>query len=139
VAAGDSRVGALQLSLNLCDRDGAAIAADAAARGVGVIVKRSLLGLPWRRSEPPADPPHAEYFRRFQRFAAEYGGADWQDLALRFAAFADGVACCIVGGVNLAHVSSNVESIARGPLAADTRAALANAYCAADDGWHGIV
>lgn len=132
-------VQAIQLSINLCDQAGMPVARRAADLGLGVLIKRSLLGLPWRCSTAPEDPPHAEYFRRFARLRESFACDDWQMLALRFAAFAPGVACCIVGGTNLEHIRSNLATAARGPLSCGELAAVAAAYGRADDGWRGIV
>jgi aryl-alcohol dehydrogenase-like predicted oxidoreductase len=138
-ALDSGQVQSVQVSLSLCDRAGESSIARAAARGVGVLVKRSLFGLPWRATQEPTDPPHAEYYRRFAKLRLRWEAADWQQAALRFATFAPGVACCIVGGTHLQHLRGNLATIGRGPLEAAELAAFDAAYRQVDDHWQGVV
>jgi aryl-alcohol dehydrogenase-like predicted oxidoreductase len=133
------QVQSVQLSLSLCDRAGESSIAVASSRGAGVLVKRSLFGLPWRAAQAPTDPPHAEYFRRYSKLRAYWEPADWQQTALRFSTFATGVACCIVGGINLQHLRSNLAAVARGPLSVTELEEFAAAYQRADEDWQGVV
>ncbi|MCK7578813.1 MAG: hypothetical protein MZV65_25840 [Chromatiales bacterium] len=59
--------GSVQASVNLCDQQALRAFREAHACGLGTIAKRPLAGQPWRATEPPADPVHGEYWRRFAR------------------------------------------------------------------------
>ena len=127
--------------MNLCDQQALPLLQAARSRGVGTIAKRSFAGRPWQ-GDFSGDPVHDEYRRRFAAFRARLTQEvdDWEDLALRFAAFAPGVDCVIVGGSNAANVDRNVAAVARGPLMLHTRSALASAWNAAGGGhWQGLV
>jgi aryl-alcohol dehydrogenase-like predicted oxidoreductase len=126
----------VQASVNFLDQ--AALhgtLAGAAARGVGVLAKRPLATAPWTgRAEP-------EYLRRFRMLQPETGelGADWSALAIRFAAFAPGVHCCLVGTRSLAHLKAAVAALRHGPLEASLVARLGAAYRRLGSGWQGVV
>jgi aryl-alcohol dehydrogenase-like predicted oxidoreductase len=51
-----------------------------------------------------------------------------QDLAIRFAAFAPGVSCALVGTRSLDHLRDNAESIGRGPLPESAVAAIRSGF-----------
>jgi aryl-alcohol dehydrogenase-like predicted oxidoreductase len=138
-AVADGRVGGVQVSLNLCDQGARALVAAARARGLGVLVKRPLAGLPWLSGGPPTDPAHGEYWRRFQLLRPALAAGDPTALALRFAAFVPGVDACLVGGTQLAHVAANLGALAAGPLAAEERAALEAAWRRHGAAWRGVI
>jgi aryl-alcohol dehydrogenase-like predicted oxidoreductase len=134
--------GAVQTSVNLCESGAEAHARAARARGFGVLAKRPLAGLPWRDATSPADPPHAEYWRRFAAVRdalGERGPDEWADLALRWASYADGVDACLVGGTNLAHLRANVAMVERGPLHEHERAAVRALHARFADAWPGVI
>ena len=133
--------GSVQASVNLCDQRALPWLRESRAAGVGTIAKRSLAGHPWAAVHVPEDPPHAEYYRRFQQLRARLPdfGASWPEVALRFAACEDGVDCVIVGGLNARHVERNVAAVARGPLEAGLRDALHDAFDRLGADWRGIV
>lgn len=130
-----------QASVNLCDQQALPRLRAARAAGIGTLAKRSLAGHPWAAADEPADPPHAEYHRRFRRLRTLLPdcGDDWPATALRFVAFAEGVDCVIVGGTNARHVERNVAAVARGPLEAGLRDALHDAFTRLGADWRGIV
>jgi hypothetical protein len=85
---------------------------------------------------------HDEYRRRFVALRARLSleVEDWEELALRFAAFSPGVDCVIVGGVDAANVDRNVATVARGPLMLHVRSAVTAAWDAAGGPhWPGLV
>lgn len=133
--------GAVQASVNLCDQQALPWLRAARAAGIGTLAKRSFAGHPWAAADEPADPPHAEYHRRFRRLRPLLPdpGDDWPAAALRFVACADGVDCVIVGGTNARHVERNVAAVARGPLEAGLREALHDAFARLGADWRGIV
>ena len=131
----------LQASVSLCDQQALPLLAAARSHGVGTLAKRSLAGRPWQGAAN-GDPVHDEYRRRFTklRAALPLEVDDWDDFALRFTAFAPGVDCVIVGGIDTANVDRNVAAIGRGPLMLHARSAVAAAWDAAGGThWQGLV
>lgn len=130
----------LQASVNLCDQQALPVLRAARARGIGTIAKRSLAGRPWQGSAG-GDPVHDEYRRRFEslRPALPFAVDDWEGFALRFAAYAPGVDCVIVGGTTVANVDRNVDTVGLGPLKLAERSAIADAYATLGQQWEGLV
>ncbi|HEX6571292.1 MAG TPA: aldo/keto reductase [Steroidobacteraceae bacterium] len=138
--AEDAVLQGLQASVNLCDQQALPLLQDARARGVGTIAKRSLAGRPWQGAST-GDAVHDEYRRRFEawRPALALQIDDWDAFALRFAAFAPGVDCVIVGGTDVAKVDRNVATVRRGPLKLEERLAVGTAWEAVGRHWEGLV
>ena len=130
--------GAVQLSVNVCESHALARACAAREHRLGVLAKRPLAGLPWRSEAPPDDPPHAEYWRRFQSLRV-IAPVDWAEVGLRYAAHAPGVDACLVGGTRLDHLRRNVEAVGRGPLPPAALEAVAAVHRAAGAGWRGVI
>ena len=133
--------GGVQASVNLCDQQALPILAEARACGIGTIAKRPLAGQPWRSDQPPADAVHAEYWRRFAGLRAEPGftADDWEAVALRFAAYAPGVDCVIVGGTDPRHLERNVTAVQAGPLEPGQQQAVRAAFARHGAHWQGLV
>ena len=133
--------GGVQASVNLCDQQALPILAEARACGLGTIAKRPLAGQPWRPDGPPPDAVHAEYWRRFAQLCDEPGVAadDWEALALRFAAYAPGVDCVIVGGTDPGHLERNVTAVRAGPLEPGQQEAVRAAFARHGAHWQGLV
>jgi aryl-alcohol dehydrogenase-like predicted oxidoreductase len=133
--------GSIQASVSLCDQQALPVLQRARAGGAGTIAKRSLAGRPWNAPTAPDDPVHREYHRRFAALRNELGiePADWDELALRFAAYADGVDCVIVGGTNVRHLQQNLDAVANGPLEAGLGAAIRDAFARQGADWRGLV
>jgi aryl-alcohol dehydrogenase-like predicted oxidoreductase len=133
--------GSVMASVNLCDQQALRPLAEARACGLGTIAKRPLAGQPWRRDQPPDDAAHAEYWHRFRQLRGELGFVpdDWEALALRFAAYAPGVDCVIVGGADPRHLERNQAAVSAGPLEQSQRDALRAAYGRVGAAWQGIV
>jgi aryl-alcohol dehydrogenase-like predicted oxidoreductase len=110
--------GAVQASLNLCDQQAWRVLGEAHACGLGTLAKRPLGGQPWRATVPPEDEVHADYWHRYAALRPGLGfdTDDWEALALRFAAWAPGVDCVIVGGTDSGHLERNAAAVAAGPL-----------------------
>lgn len=140
LAVRSGRFGAVECSVNLCDQRGLdGILPAAAARGLGVIAKRPLANAPWRHADRPVGQYVETYWERWQAMRLEPAGLSWDELALRFSAYAPGVDCCIVGTRDVAHLRRNVELAARGPLPAELVEALRAAFRAQDRGWEGQI
>ncbi len=137
-AAQSGRFGVMQCSVNVWDQDALRLTPTWSARGVGVLGKRPLAGLPWREVGQ-RDAAHTEYRRRFEATCCDAAAADWTDVAIRFAAFTPGVSACLVGGTRVAHVEQNIRSLSRGPLEATTRERFERAFARAGAGWRGMV
>ena len=130
----------VQASVNLCDQQALPLLQDARADGVGTIAKRSLAGRPWQGAYT-GDAVHDEYRRRFEalRRAMALEIDDWDAFALRFAAFAPGVDCVIVGGTDVANVDRNIATVRRGPLKLHEALAVGEAWEAVGRHWEGLV
>jgi aryl-alcohol dehydrogenase-like predicted oxidoreductase len=111
----------------------------AGERGLGVIAKRPAANAPWRYTERPAGEDVALYWERWRTLDIDPGPFDWTELALRFAAYQDGVHCAIVGTSRLEHLRQNVEQVEKGPLPTETVAALRAAFRAHGAGWEGQI
>jgi aryl-alcohol dehydrogenase-like predicted oxidoreductase len=116
-AARHGPFGSIQTSINVCEQ--AALRgtlARAHARGLGVIAKRPLANGFWRHAERPHGVYGETYWARWQEMDVDTGGMPLDELAVRFAAWQDGVSCCIAGTASPAHLRHNAELVARGPL-----------------------
>jgi aryl-alcohol dehydrogenase-like predicted oxidoreductase len=133
--------GSFQASVNPCDQQALPVLQRARANGAGTIAKRSLAGRPWTSAVAPADPVHGEYHRRFAALRAGLAVApdDWDDAALRFAAYEEGVDCVIVGGTNVQHLQRNLAAVSRGPLEPGLLAAIRDTYVRLGADWRGLV
>jgi aryl-alcohol dehydrogenase-like predicted oxidoreductase len=133
--------GAVQASVNLCDQQALRVLGEAGACGMGTIAKRPLAGQAWRAAVPPDDDVHADYWRRFAVLRTEFGfdSGDWESLALRFAAWAPGVDCAIVGGTDPRHLERNAAAVAAGPLDPSRVAAIRAAFARVGRQWQGRV
>jgi aryl-alcohol dehydrogenase-like predicted oxidoreductase len=136
-AVAQEGIGAIQLSVNLCDQrslDGVIPAAR--AMGKGVLAKRPLATAPWQGAG--AQPVYAE---RFELIAPELPGqvADWAELALRFSLFAPGVDACIVGTRRLPHLEAALHAASQGPLPSEWNASLGSTFRRLGAGWTGLV
>ncbi|MEM8557774.1 MAG: aldo/keto reductase [Bacteroidota bacterium] len=131
--------GSLQTSLNVFDqRDIDGLIAEARTRGRGVIAKRPVGNAPWRFAERP-DGHYAEvYWDRMRTMGLDFG-EEWQDVALRFAAYHTGAHACIVGTTNVAHLQQNVEVVARGPLPDGLVAEIRASFAPHAGSWSGQV
>jgi aryl-alcohol dehydrogenase-like predicted oxidoreductase len=132
--------GSVEASVNLVDQR--AIERDLPAareRGLGVIAKRPAANAPWRFAERPAAGDVALYWERWRALGLDPGPYDWTELALRFAAYQDGVGCAIVGTSRLEHLRRNVEQIEKGPLPVATAEAIRASFRAGGAGWAGQI
>lgn len=142
-AAEHPEIEVLQLSLNLADqRNIDLVLPCAAARGLGVMVKRPLANAAWlARAERRGI--YADYGQPYEdRLKAMgldpaalgiEGPADraWPELALRFVLSFPQVTSAIVGSTNPARVEQNAAAAAKGPLPAATIAAIRSAFASA--------
>lgn len=107
--------------------------------GIAVLAKRTLGGAPWRGATDLA-PPEAELHRRYQAMASLLPVAEeMADTALRFAAYAPGVTCVLVGGTRIDHLARNVAAVERGPLADSMLARIDEAWARCGTGWDSVI
>lgn len=137
-ALSGGRFHVLEASVNLCDQR---VLDEVAPRlhGVGLIAKRPLANAPWRFRARPAGHYAEVYWERLGAMHLSRGDYAWDELALRFAAFAPGVSTAIAGTASIENLSRNVELINRGPLPAEVVHGVRAAFRAADAGWVGQV
>ncbi len=138
-AIASGRVETVQLSVNVCDQLSLAWLAKRRAEGLGTIAKRPLAERPWSRALASGDPAAREYWQRFRIMFGDDSDPVWQGRALRFAAFAPGVDCCLVGSTRAENIDRNLRELEAGPLPEDERAAIAAAFAGKNDDWRGVV
>jgi aryl-alcohol dehydrogenase-like predicted oxidoreductase len=139
-AVDSGRCGGVECSVNLFDQGSLAETLPrAAAQGLGVIAKRPLGNAPWRFTQRPAGDYAEAYWERLQALALDTAGLHWDELALRFVAFQPGVSCAIAGTASVHHLRHNAALVARGPLAAETMAAIRRRFAEVGGGWRGEV
>ena len=86
---------------------------------LGVIAKRPLANAPWRFQERPVGDYAELYWERLRELALDPAGLAWDELALRFTAYAPGVHSSITGTASLEHLLRNIAILERGPLPRD--------------------
>ncbi len=139
-AVGSTAFGAVQCSVNLFDQHALRESVPrAAAHGMGVVAKRPLGNAPWRFAERPAGHDAEVTWGRMHALALNPAPLAWDELALRFAAFAPGVACAVVGTTSLGHLRDAAAHVAKGALTEGVTAGIAARYAAVGAEWPGRV
>ena len=139
-AIDSGRFGSVQTSVSVCDQFNLTQhLPQAQTRNVGVIAKRPLAGAIWRFVDRPADYAEGLYWDRFRAMGLDPQGLEWDELALRFSAFAPGVASAIVGTRKPANFQRNLDIVNRGPLDEATQALITRTFSACDDDWSSII
>lgn len=134
------RFGSLQTSVNFCDQRGITqyltLAKEA---GMGVIAKRPIANAPWRHVTPPVGHYSEEYWHRWKKMNPDPHGLPWDELALRFTAFAPGVDTCILGTSSARHLKTGLEAIDKGALPLDLNNYLSDIFKSNDSNWNGLI
>lgn len=139
-AVASGRFEVVECSVSPFDRGSlAGAAADAAARGIGVLAKRPLANGAWRFDAPPEAPDVRTYWDRARALGLDPSPLSWPELCARFAAFAAGVSSALVGTTSLAHLAEAVSAVQRGPLEEDVRSRLDDAWNLHASGWPGVI
>ena len=139
-AIDSGRFGSVQTSVSVCDQANLRQHLRVAqAHNVGVIAKRPLAGAVWRFAKRSDDFAEGQYWDRFQAMGIDPAGLDWAELALRFAAFAPGVASAIVGTKTPENFLRNVAIVAQGPLPASQQAGITAAFASHNQGWASLI
>jgi len=140
VAMESGMVESVQASVSLFDQSNLRLRLTFARdNGIPVLAKRTLGGAPWR-SAPDLAPPEAELHRRYQAMAAFLPPPEeMADTVLRFAAYASGVTCVLVGGTRIDHLRSNIAAVERGPLSDSMLARIDEAWLRSGTGWDSVI
>jgi aryl-alcohol dehydrogenase-like predicted oxidoreductase len=134
----------IETSVNLFDQRGIhSILPKAHEMGIGVIAKRPLGNAPWRYSERPVGNYCEQYWERMTAMQSHTivheSGLAWDNLALRFAAFSQGVHTAIVGTSNTANLQKNVDIVNHGALPDTIVARFHETFRKHDTNWIGQV
>jgi aryl-alcohol dehydrogenase-like predicted oxidoreductase len=127
----------VECSVNLVDQEALELASTIHERGLGVLAKRSLAGAPW-------EDPSSTYRERWQRWSTSpFEGLPWDEVALRFAAYAPVVSAALFGTRRVARVVSAVEAVRRGPLPDDVVREITSRFTAHAEldraAWAGVI
>ncbi len=138
-AVESSAFGSIQTSINLTDqRNLDTILPAAKEKGMGVIAKRPLANIPWKYTERPYGKYCEEYWHRWKTMNLDFG-MDWNEVALRFAAYTFGIDSIIAGSSNVDHIKSNLEMLNKGPLPNNIFNQIRESFKAHDNNWLGQV
>ncbi len=133
--------GAVQASVSVCDQgslDGPL--ARAAARGLGVLAKRSLANAAWSGAPPtPGDAAAAAYRERWSALSLADLGLEPAELALRFTAFAPGVSSALAGTRTPERLRTLAAIVRKGPLADEIVAEVRRRWRERGAGWPGMI
>jgi aryl-alcohol dehydrogenase-like predicted oxidoreductase len=139
-AVATGKFGSIQCSVNLCDQRNLDDAVKRAhEKELGVIAKRPAANAPWRFSEQPHGHYCEQYWLRWKAMNIDPKGISWNELFLRFAAFAPGVHSAIVGTSSIEHLRQNIALINNGPLPGDLIGNIRSSFQQHDEGWIGLV
>lgn len=133
----------VQISVNIADQEAIELVLPkAAARGMGVIVKRPIANAAWRHGiQPPGDSYARPYWDRLQVLDYDFirgGVEDSAAIALRFTLGTAGVSTAIVGTTRPERIADNIAHANAGPLpAAEYEAIRARWRSAAPRTWTG--
>jgi aryl-alcohol dehydrogenase-like predicted oxidoreductase len=107
---------------------------------VGVIAKRTMAAAVWRLAQRPAGPAaDVAYWDRFNTLLIDPYGLPWDELFLRFAAFAPGVSAALVSTRSLEHLKRAVAIVEEGPLPSEIVGSLVHGFDSAGGGWPALV
>ncbi len=111
----------LQISVSIADQEAIdRVMPKAAARGMGVIVKRPIANAAWRHGkQPPGDWYTRPYWDRLQKLDYDFlhrGVDDAAAIALRFTLGTLGVTTAIVGTTRPERIAQNIAHAGAGPL-----------------------
>jgi len=118
----------LMISVNIADQEAVdLVLPEAAARGLGVVVKRPIANFAWRYDAKPDVEYHQTYWERLQQLDyPQFRSKDEQTVgtALRFALAVPGVHTAIVGTKNPERWRTNARLLEAGPLPDETYRAI---------------
>lgn len=130
-AVSSGRFDVVECSVNVVDRAGLAHAGK-----LPIIAKRALMNGAFDHEGRPEREDIAVYWERLRARPFDPGPLSWAEVALRFAAHADGVRCTLVGTTRPEHVAFAADAHGRGPLDPATIGRLDRSW---DPAWQGII
>lgn len=131
----------IETSFSILDQANAPSIAAAAARRMGVVIKRPIANAVPGRAERPRSDYAAEYWPRWQEIGlepADVEGVPWLEAAARFSAFWPGVTSILVGSSHAAHMQENAAMLRSGPLPKVTVDRLTAAFARVGAAWPGL-
>lgn len=136
--------GSVETSVNLADQWSARhVLPQAQEAGVGVIAKRPIANAAWQYAQRPTGQYAEAYWERLGVLdlgsVRQGAGLEWDEFALRFAAYTPGVHSAIVGTANIGNLERNIELAQRGPLPLDVLTHIHAAWDAHGMNWSGEV
>lgn len=130
----------LQTSVNPFDQWSMAnVTSQAAARGLGVIAKRAVANFCWKHVERPVGVYGETYWERLHAMNLPTFELPWDEICLRFCAFAPGVACALTGTKSWGHFEANIHTVEKGPLPSELVEVLVSAFAPHLGQWPGEV
>lgn len=130
----------IQTSINMFDQRGLkSFVKNASQNGMGVIAKRPLANAPWRFKDRPVGHYCEEYWSRMKKMQIDTHGLSWNELALRYTAFANGVSSCIVGSTNIDHIKENIKIVEKGNLEQEIISHIESSFEKNDENWIGQI
>lgn len=139
-AVGCETFGSVQCSVNLFDQRALRETLPrASSRNLGVVAKRPLGNAPWRYASRPQRDDEAALWGRFVAMGLDPAPLAFDELALRFSSFAEGVSCAVVGTTRLEHLAAAASAVSAGPLPGDVVGRVRAAFDAVGGGWPGLV
>ena len=132
--------GAVQCSVNVFDQHALrSTLPRAASRSLGVVAKRPLGNAPWRFAERPIAEDVGASWDRMRAMDLDPSPLGWDELALRFTAFAPAVACAVVGTTRVEHLAAAARAVEAGPLPDDVVRRTIDRFDAVGSSWPGMV
>jgi len=139
-AINSKRFASLQTSVNFCDQRGISdYLPIASAAGMGVIAKRPIANAPWRHDSPPVGHNSEEYWHRWKKMNPDPHGLPWDELAMRFTVFSEGVSTAILGTSSAVNLKKGIEAVEKGQLPSELYTYLTGEFKKNDNGWAGLI
>ncbi|MBB5377752.1 aryl-alcohol dehydrogenase-like predicted oxidoreductase [Deinococcus metalli] len=143
-AATSGRFGSVETSVNLADQWSAQhVLPQARDAGLGVIAKRPIANAAWQYAQRPAGQYAEPYWERLGTLdldgIRQGAGLEWDEFALRFAAYTPGVHSAIVGTARVDNLERNIQLAQKGPLPIDVLTHIQAAWDEHGRGWGGEV
>jgi aryl-alcohol dehydrogenase-like predicted oxidoreductase len=130
----------VECSVNLVDQRALATAIPSAvARGVGVVAKRALASAAWLAGGGRDGVDGVYPTRMRTAFPASLAGLAFDELALRYAAFAPGVGTALMGTRSRDRFAQAAAQVERGPLPLTVQAEIADRFARHGADWHGMI
>lgn len=128
----------IECSFSMLDLANEPVIERAAEKDIGVMLKRPMANAVPGATTKPRSAYAAEYWPRWQAIglsAADVGGLDMLEAALRFSAFQQGVASVLIGSSNADHMRDNARWLEHGPLGDDLVQRLREAFAHVAKDW----